>query len=135
MNGTPKIGHTHERTFTVAKEQLIIFADDQMPAVLSTPSLLLEMERTARELLEPWLKPDERSVGTEVSIKHSAPSLEGFKVTCLARVLAVNGDEIHFQIEASDEHDLLSRGFHKRTVVNVDRLRKRVNKKAQRDAK
>ncbi|QDU62628.1 Fluoroacetyl-CoA thioesterase [Planctomycetes bacterium Pan216] len=129
MKSAPKIGLEHRRTFTVEQRHLIVFSDDQMPAVLSTPNLILEMEITAREALEPFLDDHERSVGVSLDIAHSAPSLLGFAVTCRARVLGVEGDVVNFQIEASDEIELLSRGHHRRRVVDTARLRRRIEKK------
>lgn len=129
MREPPRIGLEYERRFTVTPRHLITFADDRMPAVLSTPNLIAEMEYTARDAVAPLLEPHERTVGVEVSIKHLAPSLEGFEVTCKARVLGVDGEEIAFQVEAGDGMDVLARGLHRRRVVDVDRLRKRVDRK------
>lgn len=131
MKAEPKIGYQHERRFVVEQRHLIVFADDQMPAVLSTPQLIAELEYTARDAVAPLLDPHERTVGTEIDIKHLAPSALGFEVKCLARVLGCSDGEITFQVEASDGIDVLSRGLHRRRVVDVNRLRKRVEKKQQ----
>ena len=62
MKSPPRIGASHELQFVVEQKHVIDFATDGMPAVLSTPILIGQLERTARELLAPLLKPDERSV-------------------------------------------------------------------------
>lgn len=131
MKSIPRIGYQHARKFTVEPKHIIVFADGRMPAVLATPHLIGELERTAREAVEPFLDENERTVGIEVDIKHMAPSLEGFEVTCSARVLGFQDGEIVFQVEARDTVDLLSRGVHRRKIVDVDRLNRRVEKKRQ----
>lgn len=131
MKNIPRVGQEYTRSFVVKTEHLISFADDRMPAVLSTPQLIQQMEITAREFVAPLLEADERTVGTEVQIRHLAPTFEGAEVTCLARFLKEEDGELTFQVEARDGLDLLSRGLHRRHVVQVDRLRKRLERKRQ----
>lgn len=129
MKALPRIGDRFERRFVVEARHLIPFADDRMPAVLATPHLIGEMEITARAAVAGLLDANERTVGVAVDIAHLAPSLEGFEVVCSARVLGVQDGEIVFQVEARDRADLLARGIHRRKVVDVDRLRRRAEKK------
>jgi fluoroacetyl-CoA thioesterase len=126
----PKIGMAYERSFVVEDRHTITFADDAMPAVLSTPMLIAELERTAREAVEGLLDPNERTVGTSVEIDHLAGTTIGFEVKCSARVLGYENGEIRFQVEASDGIDRLARGYHRRQVVDALRLRKRIERKA-----
>src|SRR5512137_1451855 len=100
MKNPPRIGLSHELRFVVEPKHLIDFADGVMPAVLCTPALIGFLERTAREALAPALEPGESSVGTEIEISHLAPTPAGQTVTCLARVIRVEGARITFQIEA-----------------------------------
>jgi predicted thioesterase len=129
MRTPPRIGLTGTRTFRVGPEHAIIFADDRMPPVLSTPNLIQELERTAREAVQHLLEADERTVGVEVDLRHLAPSVPGFDVTCTARVIGCDGEEITFSLEARDREDLLARGMHRRRVVNTSRLRRRIERK------
>jgi fluoroacetyl-CoA thioesterase len=129
MKSAPKIGSLFEQKFTVGKEHLITFADAQMPAVLSTPQLIAQMEYCARDSVAELLETHERTVGTAVDVKHLAPCVEGVAVTCSARVLGIDEGEITFQVEARDAVDVLSRGVHRRRVVDTGRLQKRVARK------
>jgi fluoroacetyl-CoA thioesterase len=126
----PKIGMVYERSFVVEDRHTITFADDAMPAVLSTPMLIAELERTAREAVQELLEANERTVGTSVEIDHLAGTTVGFEVKCSARVLGYENSEIRFQVEASDGIDRLARGYHRRQVVDALRLRKRIERKA-----
>ena len=105
---------------------MIDFATDGMPAVLSTPNLIGLLERTARKALEPFLEADERSVGIEIELRHLAPTPLGQQITCIARVIHVDGTKVGFQIEARDPHGLIARGLHKRAVIQVQTFAKQV---------
>ena len=129
MKARPPIGTSHQLKFTVGPEHIIDFATDGMPAVLATPRLIGLLERTAREAVYLFLEADERTVGTEIDLRHLAPAPLGAKVTCLARVISADGPFISYQIEARDDYELIARGNHKRAVIRVDSFARRVAKK------
>jgi len=131
MKGRPKIGTVGELRFTVEQKNVIEFATDGMPAVLSTPHLIGWLERTARETVAALLESGERTVGIEIEIRHLAPTPLGASVTCLARVVAAEGPLITFHVEARDEHELIVRGLHKRAVIRVESFARRVARKAK----
>lgn len=130
MKGRPKIGTTGEYRFTVEPKHVIDFAQDGMPAVLSTPNLIGLLERTARESLQPLLEADERTVGTEIDVRHLAPTPLGASVTCLARVIGTEGSSVTFHVEARDDYEVIARGLHKRAVIRVGPFARRVARKS-----
>jgi fluoroacetyl-CoA thioesterase len=130
MTSSPKIGTTGELQFVVEQKHAIDFATDGMPAVLSTPNLIGLLERTARKALEPFLEPDERSVGVEIELRHLAPTPLGAEITCLARVYHVEGRKVDFQIEAREHGQLIARGLHKRAVIRIENFARQVAKRA-----
>ena len=132
MKSQPHSGLVGTLTFKVEAAQLIDFAGDDMPAVLSTPWLIKWLEQTARETLRPLLDEGEASVGMEVDIRHLAPTPLGSTVKCVARVISAEGSTVTFQIEASDEHELVVRGVHKRAVISKARFFQRVARKQTR---
>jgi len=129
MKSRPRIGTVGELKFVVEERHVIDFANDGMPAVLSTPNLIGLLERTAREALQPFLEPNERTVGVEIDIRHLAPTPLGQTVTCTARVIQAEGLSVTLQIEARDEHEMIARGIHKRMVVRVESFARRVARK------
>jgi fluoroacetyl-CoA thioesterase len=131
MKAIPKIGTAGEFTFTVGSEHNISFASGGMPAVLSTPSLIGLIERTARVSLEPFLEVDERTVGTEIELRHFAATPLGARVCITTRVIHVEGRKVSFQVEARDEEELIARGVHERAVIRVESFRRRVERKAR----
>jgi len=128
MQAQPKIGTVAERKFVVDAAHAISFGADG-PVVLSTPWLVWFMEHAALDAALPFLEPDEITVGTHIEVDHLAPTPIGARVTCTARIVHSEGPVISFQLEASDEHETIARGFHKRRAVRLDRFASRVQKK------
>ena len=129
MKRSPRVGETGEFRFVVDSARVIDFANERMPAVLSTPQLISGLERAAREVLAPVLDAGECSVGTHIDVQHLAPTPLGHTVVCRARIIHVDKRVITFQVEAHDHRDLIARGLHKRSVIQVDRFAARVQRK------
>ena len=130
MQTPPKIGTVGERKFTVEPAHAISFGPDGPPPVLSTPWLIWFLEHAALDAALAFLEPGEITVGTSVEIEHLAPTPLGALVTCIARIVHSEGPVISYQLEASDGHETIARGLHKRRAVKVDRFAARVKKKA-----
>lgn len=129
MKSPPKPGTSGEFSFVVGPEHTITFSGDGMPAVLSTPQLIALLEQTAREAVAHCLDPDERTVGSEIDLRHFAPTPPGQQVTCKARVIHAEDRDITFQVEAHDTKELIARGIHKRAVIRVESFARRVARK------
>ena len=129
MKQAPRLGRAAEERIVVGPGNTIVFADDRMPAVLSTPAMIAHLEYAARHALAPCLAENERSVGTFLEVEHLAPVPEGFTVVCRARVIHVDGPSVTFQVEAHDSTEVVARGLHRRRVIDVDRFARRVARK------
>ena len=88
---------------------------------LSTPSMILWLEITARNTVLPLLAPGEDTVGTQVNVSHLAATPLGMKVTCRAQLTAVDRRRLMFSVEAFDEKEKIGEGTHERFVVDVTR--------------
>jgi fluoroacetyl-CoA thioesterase len=130
MKNRPRIGLTGELAFQIEPQHAIDFATGGMPAVLSTPSLVGFLERTAREAMAGCLDDNERSVGTEIELRHLAPTPVGHTVHCTARVIHAEDREVTFQISARDDREVIARGLHKRAVIRIDHFASRVKAKS-----
>ena len=129
MTRKPKVGEAGELSFLVTSQHIIDFADDQMPAVLCTPWLIWFLEHAAREVMLPLLESGESTVGIRVDVEHLAATPLGQNVTCTARVIHVDGNQISFSLKARDEHEEIARGTHKLSVIHKDRFNRRVTAK------
>jgi fluoroacetyl-CoA thioesterase len=130
MKSRPRIGETGEQAVPTEAKHAVEFAGDGMPAVVSTPNLVGFLERTARETIAPHLEAGERSVGIELDIRHLAPTPVGQTIHCTARVIAVEGSKVTFQIEARDQYEVVVRGLHKRAVIRTESFSRRVKAKS-----
>jgi fluoroacetyl-CoA thioesterase len=130
MKTSPKVGTTGQQRFVVEPKHTIDFAGGGMPAVLCTPWLIWFLEHAARDAILPMLEPGESTVGGHVDVRHLAATPVGETVTCLARVVNVDGVAISFQLEAHDQHELIARGFHRLHVIKIDRFARKVGRKS-----
>jgi fluoroacetyl-CoA thioesterase len=125
-----KVGATKERRITVDSNQTTSFLWEG-ENVLSTPSMIAEMEETCRLLLKEQAIPDSEwdSVGTIVDIKHLAATPVGAEVFLKAMVLSVDGRRVMFEVEARDKLERVGEGRHERFIINVPRFRAKFNEK------
>jgi fluoroacetyl-CoA thioesterase len=130
MKELPRIGTVGERRFVVEEAHAVRLGPEGMPPVLSTPWLTWFLEGAALDAALPFLEPGEITVGAHLEMDHLAPSPVGASVVCRARVVHREGKVISYQIEATDEHEPIARGFHRRRVVSADRLAARVRQKS-----
>ena len=98
--------------------------------VFSTPNMILLMERAARRVLEPFLEPGEESVGAVVNVEHLAGAALGAEVRGVAKVIGIEGRAIDFEIAAYDPLEQIGRGTHRRVVVGLDRVARRIAEKS-----
>lgn len=122
MNSAIKIGDIGKLTWIVDSSMIITLGGDSRATVFSTPNMILLMERAAREALRPFLEAGEESVGTEVSIQHLGGAGLGATVTGVARVTAIDGRKVSFDVETWAGDRLIGKGTHVRAVVLVSRL-------------
>ncbi len=102
--------------------------------VYGTPYLVRDIEMTCRQLLLDHCDAGEDSVGTDVSIKHLAPTLLGMTAEITVTVTAVEGRKVTFAISAKDNLDPISTGTHGRFVVDVAKTVERLKTKAAKAA-
>jgi len=124
-----KIETTNERVVITNSNQTTSFLWEG-ENVLSTPSLISEMEETCRLLLKNILKDDEwDSVGTIVEIRHIAATPVGSKIILKAKVESVNNRKIMFSVESFDEIEKIGEGRHERFIINIPKFRSKFEEK------
>ena len=130
MDFAVKIGASKERTITVDSNQTTSFLWEG-ENVLSTPSMIAEMEETCRLLLKDQAIPDPEwdSVGTVVKIVHLAATPVGAEVFLKAEVVSAEGRRVMFKTEARDKLEKIGEGTHERFIINVPRFRAKFNEK------
>ena len=117
------------RHVTIDRPRTIGFMGEDA-RVYATPSMILDIEHTCRELILQHADAGEDSVGIEVAVKHLAATLTGMTVEISVKVVAVEGRKISFEVSVKDELESISSGTHARFVVNVDKTIERIKAKA-----
>ena len=102
------------------------------PRTYATPSMILDIEHTCRELIIEHADAGEDSVGVEVAVKHLAPTLMGMTVEITVRVATVEGRKVSFEVAVKDELDEVGAGTHTRFVVDKAKTFERLKAKAAR---
>jgi predicted thioesterase len=133
MKETLRPGATKAKRLTVDRERTIGFMGEE-GRVYGTPYLVGDIERTCRELLLDHADAGEDSVGMEVSLRHLAPTLLGMEVEIAAKVVAVDGRKVTFEIAAKDEIEPIATSTHTRFVVDVSKTHERLKAKAAKRA-
>jgi fluoroacetyl-CoA thioesterase len=78
------------------------------------------MELTCVELTEPYLHPNEQTVGIHVDVRHMAPTKIGRQVTVTAELLEVKDNKLRYSVSATnDEGVKIGEGLHRRAVINT----------------
>ena len=122
-------GASLTKRIVVDRDRTIGFMGEEA-RVYATPRLVSDVEMTCRELLLPHCEEGEDSVGAEIALRHAAPTLAGSTVEITARVSAVEGRKVVFDVVARDEVEEISSGTHTRFVVDLPRRIERLKAKA-----
>ena len=129
------VGMRHAETIVVedrltVTEVVGVFAPGtDMPPVLATAYMIGFMEWTCMRLLEPYLEPQHRSLGTQVNLSHKAATPVGMKVTAEVTLESVEGRRLRFSVVCRDEVEVICEGEHERYVVDIERFLKGIEKK------
>ena len=119
--------------FEVKKEHLADFLSSGDVSVLSTPSMILFMEHTARLCVEEILNEGYTTVGTRVDVRHLAPAPLGAIIRVEAELITIEGRKLVFKVSAHWKNKLIGEGLHERYVINkkhfLEKLQKEIKEK------
>ena len=121
-----QIGAKREETLEVASENAITFLGLDGPRMLSTPQMILHMERVSRNLILPMLDPGHDTLGTHVNVSHASGAPIGSTVVFAAELLAVKERRAEFRVEARRGERIVGEGTHQRAIVDIARLREKM---------
>jgi fluoroacetyl-CoA thioesterase len=134
MKSSLQPGVSMTRRIAIDRDRTISFMGEDA-RVYATPSMIMDIERTCRDLIMEHADAGEDSVGIEVAVKHLAATLPGMNVEIVVKVASVEGRKVVFDVSAKDELDAVSTGTHSRFVVDVGKTVERLKAKAvKRDA-
>lgn len=133
MSKSLRPGLSKVKRIVVDRDRTISFMGEE-GRVYGTPELGRDIEHTCRDLLLDYVQPGEDSVGIEVVLRHTAPTLPGMWVEITATITAVEGRKVSFDVSARDELEPIGGGTHTRFIVDVGKTYERLKAKAAKRA-
>ena len=121
-----RVGLTGRHEVLVTRERTVGAVLDGMPLVFATPMMILAMELASAAAAAPHLPEGWATVGSEVNVRHLAPTPVGRTVVATARVLEVFPRTLLFAVEAHDGVRKIGEGTHRRAAVNLESFAKRL---------
>jgi fluoroacetyl-CoA thioesterase len=131
-----KPGLRHSATLTVGEalavpaQARLFDATAEMPPVFATAQMIAFVEWTCVAALAPYLSPQQRTVGTQVEMTHTAATPIGMTVTAEVELLTVDGRTLRFKVACRDEKEPIGDGFHERTIIDNVRFMTRLARKS-----
>jgi fluoroacetyl-CoA thioesterase len=136
MKDTLKPGLEHEFVFTVPESKTVphLYPEASefqvMPRVLATGFLVGLIEWTCIQSVNPHIDwPEEQTVGTKMTIAHTAATPPGFQVSVKVRLVNVEGRLLTYEFEAADGVDVVCKGTHERFVINAAKFNGKLEEK------
>ena len=101
--------------------------------VFATPAMVALMEEAACACIAPFLAEGETSVGTALQIRHTAATPSGMNVYAEARLTAVDGRKLAFDVRAWDDAGEIGCGTHERVIVTSEKFLAKTQAKGARE--
>ena len=119
-----RIGATRVESHIVADEDVITFLGPGGARVLSTPRMILFMERTCRNMVAEMLPAGLATVGMHVNIWHTGAAPEGASIAYKAELTKATSRRCEFRVEARTGDRLIGEGTHLRAIIDMSRFAK-----------
>ena len=101
-----------------------------MPEVFATGFMVGLIEWTCIQLVNQHLDwPAEMTLGIHIDVSHEAATPPGLEVTTTVELTKVDGRLLEFAVEAHDGVDTITRGTHRRAVVDAAKFKARAEAK------
>ena len=117
-----QIGDTATRQRIVTPDTLACQVGSGSVTVFATPMVAALMEGAAADLAQAALAEGLTTVGTQITVNHNAPSVEGMTVTAEATLLETDGRTFQFSLRAWDDAGEIATGTHTRVSVKTERF-------------
>lgn len=118
-----QVGARRTDTHVVADEDVVTFMGPGR-RVLSSPRMILFMERACRDMVAETLPEGQATVGMHVDVWHRAAAPEGATVSYSAELIDAPPNRYEFRVEARVGDKLIGEGTHLRGLVDVSRFAK-----------
>lgn len=114
--------NTLKKEYTVTEEMLAKRVGSGSLPVLATPVVAALFEGTAAEMAQAFLPEGVTTVGTEIIVRHTAPTPCGAKLTVEVELTERTDRTFQFRLSAVDEAGQVASGEHERVSVKAERF-------------
>lgn len=97
-------------------------------AVFATPAMCALMEEAACAAVNAHLEAGSGTVGISLSITHDRATAMNDTVTATAKLTAIDGRKLTFEVSAADSKGTIGKGTHERFIINNEKFMAKVNK-------
>ncbi len=125
-----KVGMVAEGTEKVTRQLSAAHIGSGDVGVYATPKMVLLVERTCHDLVDTYLPEGHVTVGTEINLKHLAPTLIGDTVRIRVEITGLQGNRLTFRAELWNSEELIGEVEHHRAIIDVERFLNRVESKS-----
>lgn len=90
--------------------------------VVSSPWLIAVLEEASHRVVRDLFEPREASVGVQFALKHVAAAFPGVEIVAYARLTAIHGRRLSFEVRACQGAREVMSGTHERALIDLDRF-------------
>ncbi|MGE5851292.1 MAG: thioesterase family protein [Candidatus Methylomirabilota bacterium] len=124
-----QVGMTFEKSLTVTEPLTAGQLHRRGIYVMSTPEMIRLVEHCALEGVQPFLQPNQNSVGTRVDLRHLGGTPIGMRITARTTLVVIDRRRLVFQAEVHDELEKVGEGTHERFIVDAEKHLQRIQEK------
>ncbi len=128
MDKNQMLGVTKEIEVMVREDMTARLGGHKIHPLLSSCSLIQEMEWVARLAIIDFLAQDEDAVGSKIKLKHLNATPVGMKIKVLAKIIYVHKNRVNCYVEAFNNHHKIGSGSIEQVIVKKKWLEQKINK-------
>ncbi len=131
MKPNLRVGLTFDKEYLLKKEYTAEHVGSGMLEVLSTPSMIALMEKTAMECVKPKLPEGYITVGHSVNVRHLSPVPIGERLRVTVQLKGIDGRRLTFKVKAEWRNEVIGEGQHERFIVNREKFLQKLEEKTR----
>ena len=120
-------GLTGTATTTVTTANIAATMKSGSLAVFATPAMCALMEEAACAAVNVHLEEGAGTVGISLSITHDRATAMNDTVTATAKLTAIDGRKLTFEVSAEDSKGTIGKGTHERFIINNEKFMAKLN--------
>lgn len=90
--------------------------------VYGTPFLIAFMEKTSLDIVAPFLKEDESTVGISINMKHLKANKIGDEIFCESKLIKIEGKKLTFKIKVTHNETTVGEAIHERFIISINKF-------------